>query len=137
MRSRLDQIIDMEHALAKLARAIDWGFLEEHFGAVYEDGPGRPPLPTRLMAGLAILKHAHDLSDEVLCERWVENPYYQHFCGEAFFPHGLPFDRSYLTRWRQRMGEDRAATTSPMPQATPSTPSSPPPATTSASCSLG
>ena len=73
-RSRLDQIIDMEHALAKLARAIDWGFLEEHFGAVYEDGPGRPPLPTRMMAGLAILKHAHDLSDEVLCERWVENP---------------------------------------------------------------
>jgi len=106
-RSRLDQIIDMEHALAKLARAIDWGFLEEHFGAVYEDGPGRPPLPTRLMAGLAILKHAHDLSDEVLCERWVENPYYQHFCGEAFFQHWLPFDRSSLTRWRQRMGEDR------------------------------
>ena len=103
-RSRLDQIIDMEHALAKLARVIDWGFLEQRFGAVYEDGPGRPPLPTRLMAGLAILKHAHDLSDEVLCERWVENPYYQHFCGEAFFQHELP---SSLTRWRQRMGEER------------------------------
>jgi IS5 family transposase len=27
-RSRLDQIIDMEHAQAKLERAIDWGFLE-------------------------------------------------------------------------------------------------------------
>jgi IS5 family transposase len=106
-RSRLDQIIDMEHALARLARAIDWGFLEQRFGAVYEDGPGRPPLPTRLMAGLAILKHAHDLSDEVLCERWIENPYYQHFCGEAFFQHQLPLDRSSLTRWRQRMGEER------------------------------
>src|SRR5882724_10042214 len=106
-RSRLDQIIDMEHALAKLARAIDWGFLEEHFGAVYEDGPGRPPLPTRLMAGLAILKHAHNLSDEVLCERWVENPYYQYLCGEEFFQHRLTFDRSSLTRWRQRMGDDR------------------------------
>jgi Transposase domain (DUF772) len=35
---------------------------------------GRPPLPTRLMAGLAILKHTYDLSHEVLCERWVENP---------------------------------------------------------------
>ena len=34
---------------------------------------GRPPLPTRLMAGLAILKHCHDLSDEALCERWIEN----------------------------------------------------------------
>jgi transposase, IS5 family len=28
-RSRLDQIIDMNHALGKLARAIDWRFLEE------------------------------------------------------------------------------------------------------------
>jgi len=27
------------------------------------------------MAGLAILKHMHNLSDEVLCERWVDNPY--------------------------------------------------------------
>ena len=26
-RSRLDQIIDMNHALVKLARAIDWRFL--------------------------------------------------------------------------------------------------------------
>lgn len=88
-RSRLDQIIDTEHALVKLARTIDWGFLEPRFGAVYTDAPGRPPLPTRLMAGLAILKHTYDLSDEVLCERWVENPYYQFFCGEEFFQHHL------------------------------------------------
>jgi transposase, IS5 family len=108
-RSRLDQILNLDHALAKLARSIDWGFLEQTFGAVYSDDPGRPPLPTRLMAGLAILKHMHDLSDEVLCERWVENPYYQLFCGEEFFQHTLPFDRSSLTRWRQRMGEDKLA----------------------------
>jgi len=107
LRSRLDAIIDMNRALVKLARAIDWSFLEEGFGAVYEDRPGRPPLPTRLMAGLAILKHSYDLSDEVLCERWVENPYYQFFCGEEFFQHRLTFDRSSLTRWRQRMGEER------------------------------
>ena len=106
-RSRLDQIIDLNHALAKLARTIDWGFLEERFGAVYTDGPGQPPLPTRLMAGLAILKHTFNLSDQVLCERWAENPYYQYLCGEEFFRHDLPFDRSSLTRWRQRMGEDK------------------------------
>jgi IS5 family transposase len=107
LRSRLDAIIDMNHALVKLARTIDWSFLEQRLGAVYEDKPGRPPLPTRLMAGLAILKHSYDLSDEVLCERWVENPYYQFFCGEEFFLHRLVFDRSSLTRWRQRMGEER------------------------------
>ncbi|HTV38136.1 MAG TPA: IS5 family transposase, partial [Xanthobacteraceae bacterium] len=107
LRSRLDAIIDMSHPLVKLAATIDWRFLEQRFGAVYEDKAGRPPLPTRLMAGLAILKHSYDLSDEVLCERWVENPYYQFFCGEAFFQHRLVFDRSSLTRWRQRMGEAR------------------------------
>ena len=107
LRSRLDAIIDMDHALVKLARTIDWTFLEGRFGSVYKDKPGRPPLPTRLMAGLAILKHTYDLSDEVLCERWVENPYYQFFCGEEFFQHKLVFDRSSLTRWRQRMGEEK------------------------------
>ncbi|RTL75835.1 MAG: IS5 family transposase [Bradyrhizobiaceae bacterium] len=107
LRSRLDAILDMDHALVKLSRTIDWSFLEQRFGAVYEDKPGRPPLPTRLMAGLAILKHTYDLSDEVLCERWVENPYYQFFCGEEFFQHRLVFDRSSLTRWRQRMGEEK------------------------------
>jgi IS5 family transposase len=99
-RARLDQIVDLEHALVRLAGTIDWRFLEERCGAVYRDGPGQPPLPTRLMAGLAILKHMHDLADEVLCDRWIENPYYQLFCGEEFFQHQLPFDRSSLTRWR-------------------------------------
>jgi IS5 family transposase len=106
-RSRLDQVINMEHALVKLARTIDWGFLEQKLGAVYNDGAGQPPLPTRLMAGLAILKHTYNLSDEVACELWIENPYYQYFCGEEFFQHRLPLDRSSMTRWRHRMGEER------------------------------
>jgi transposase, IS5 family len=76
-RARLDQIIDLGHPLAKLAGTIDWAFLEARFGSVYNDEPGRPPLPTRLMAGVAILKAMHDLSDEVLCDRWVENPYFR------------------------------------------------------------
>jgi transposase, IS5 family len=97
----------MDHALVKLSRTIDWRFLEEKFGAVYKDGAGQPPLPTRLMAGLAILKHSYNLSDEVVCELWIENPYYQYFCGEEFFQHRLPLDRSSMTHWRNRMGEER------------------------------
>jgi IS5 family transposase len=106
-RSRLDQVINMDHALVKLAQTIDWGVLEEKFGAVYADGSGRPPLPTRLMAGLAILKHTYNLSDEMVCELWIENPYYQYFCGEEFFQHRLPLDRSSMTNWRHRMGDER------------------------------
>ena len=85
----LDQIIDLNHPAGGAGGKGGLGVPGEEFGEVYTDGPGQPPLPTRLMAGLAILKHTHDLSDEVLCERWVENPYYQFFCGEEFFQHRL------------------------------------------------
>jgi IS5 family transposase len=105
-RPALDQIIDLKHPLVVLAEKIDWTFIDGRFRSVCHEGPGQPPLPTRLVAGLFILKHMHNLSDEVLCARWIENPYYQFFCGEAVFRHELPFDRSSLTRWRQRLGED-------------------------------
>ena len=71
-RSRLDQIIDMRHELVRLGRLIDWQRIAAKLGEMYSDGPGQPPLPVRLMAGLAILKHMHDLSDEELVLRWVE-----------------------------------------------------------------
>ena len=106
-RPQLDQIINLRHPLVRLAQEIDWEFLARRFGAMCSAGPGQPPLPTRLMAGLLILKHMHNLSDEALCERWVENPYFQFFCGELAFRHELPFERSSLTRWRQRLGEEQ------------------------------
>ena len=108
-RPPLDEIIDMGHPLVKLALEIDWGFLEQRLGGRYEAGPGQPPLPVRLVAGLMILKHMHSLSDEALCARWLENPYYQFFCGEPSFRHQLPFDRSSLSRWRKRLGEESLA----------------------------
>ncbi len=37
----------------------------------------------------------------------VENPYFEFFCKEVVFRHELPFDRSSLTRWRQRFGEQQ------------------------------
>src|SRR5438105_1500424 len=107
LRPALEDIIDLAHPLVRLAREIDWQFLDSRFASVCTSGPGQPPLPTRLVAGLFILKHMHDLSDEVLCARCVENPYYQFFCGELSFCHQLPFDRSSMTHWRQRLGEEQ------------------------------
>ena len=63
----------MRHELVRLGRLIDWPLIERKLGEVYTDTPGQPPLPTRLMAGLAILKRTHNLSDEMLCARWVSN----------------------------------------------------------------
>ena len=85
LRPALEAIIDHGHPLVRLACEIDWEFLDGRFASVCTPGAGQPPLPTRLVAGLFILKHMHDLSDEVLCARWLENPYYQFFCGELSF----------------------------------------------------
>ena len=107
LRPALDQIVDPGHPLVRLAKEIDWDFIDGRFSSVCRPGPGQPPLPTRLVAGLFILKHMHNLSDEDLCARWLENPYYQYFCGEESFQHALPFERSSLSRWRRRLGEEQ------------------------------
>ena len=52
------------------------------------------------------LQHVHGLSDDAIVARWVENPYFQHFCGETFFQHRPPINPSSLTRWRKRIGEE-------------------------------
>jgi IS5 family transposase len=85
--------------------AIDWEFFDEAYDAFYSE-EGRPGIATRMMVGLHILKHMFDLSDEEVCERWVYDPYFQYFCGETYFQHALPIDRSSMTRWRDRIGPE-------------------------------
>jgi IS5 family transposase len=72
----------------------------------YYSDEGRPGIPVRLIVGLHILKHMYNLSDESVCERWVENPYYQYFCGEEYFQHKFPIERSSMTHFRNRVGEE-------------------------------
>jgi IS5 family transposase len=104
-RSELEQIINPNHELVKLARSIDWEYLDAEVTPYFAD-IGRPALPSRLMIGLHILKHMYQLSDDRVLEAWIENPYYQCFCGEMYFQHTLPIRRSSMTHWRQRLGDD-------------------------------
>ncbi|SDX90867.1 transposase, IS5 family [Nitrosomonas sp. Nm33] len=92
-RMRLEQMLDQRHELYRLAGKIDWSVVEERFERLYSD-EGRPAIPIRLMVGLHYLKHTFNESDETVVERWVENPYWQYFCGEEYFRHELPIDPS-------------------------------------------
>jgi len=68
LRPALEAIIDLGHPLVRLAREIGWSFLDKRFASVCTAGAGQPPLPTRLVAGLFILKHMHALhAPEVEC----------------------------------------------------------------------
>jgi hypothetical protein len=105
-RPRLLDMIDTRHELVRLAALLDWAWFEEHWAGFFPSPEGRPATHPRLVAGLMYLQHAYGLSDEAVLARWVENPYFQHFTGEAFFQHRLPIHPSSLSRWRRRIGEE-------------------------------
>jgi len=103
-RSRLDQMLNEEHPLFKLSEAIDWPIFEKEFAPFYCADNGRPALPIRLMVGLHYLKYLFNVSDETVVATWVENPYWQYFCGEHYFAHRPPCDPTVLVKWRHRVG---------------------------------
>src|SRR6202171_2576931 len=103
-RARLDQIINLKHELVLLAGKIDWDWIDGEIAPLYSEN-GRPGIETRFMIGLLLLKHIYGLSDEGVCQRWVYDPYFQHFTGEQFFQHEFLHERSDLSHWRKRLGD--------------------------------
>ena len=103
-RARLDQIINMKHELVALAGRLDWAWLDGEIAPLYSD-KGRPGIESRFVVGLLLLKHIFALSDEAVCDRWVNDPYFQYFTGEEFFQHAFPHERSDLSHWRKRLGD--------------------------------
>ena len=87
-----------------LADKIDWDWIDSEIVPLYSD-KGRPGIATRFVIGLLLLKHIYGLSDEGVCERWVYDPYFQHFTGEEFFQHEFPHEHSDLSHWRKRLGD--------------------------------
>lgn len=104
MAANLLEQLNPKQPLLQLAQRIPWDYFESEFASLYSD-IGRPAKPIRLMVGLSILKHMEDISDEVLVQRWVQDPYYQAFCGEAEFQWSFPCDPSDLIYFRKRIGE--------------------------------
>ena len=105
-RSQLSNIIDLRHPLCQLAHSIDWSELHENLKHLYREDFGRPAKSVRLMVGLHYLKYLKEISDEQLIETWIENPYWQYFCGENYFQTEFPIHPTSLTKWRNRLGEE-------------------------------
>jgi IS5 family transposase len=106
-QARLDNIISLDHPLVHLANAIQWERFDEEYAQFYCQDNGAPGLPTRLMVGLYYLKYTFNHSDEELVRRWLENPYWQYFCGEEYFQSDFPCDDTSLGVWRRRIGEEK------------------------------
>jgi len=90
-KTRLTELINMEHPLVKLANEISWDKMEAEFEKLFSQG-GRPSIAIRKIAGMLLLKEMFKESDESVVERWIENAYWQYFTGETFFQTEQPFD---------------------------------------------
>ena len=108
--NRLNELINLQHPLSRLSGLIDWAEIERTFAVSFTSGRGRPALPPRLVAGLLYLQHTFNASDEAVVNTWIENPYWQYFCGETDLQTQAPIDPSSLTRWRRRIGEEGVET---------------------------
>lgn len=100
----LKDFLNAAHPLYRLASVVNWAQFDRQFGKFYADDIGRPALATRLLVSLHYLKYLYNVSDEVVVASWIENPYWQYFCGEEYFVHEFPCDPTSLVKWRQRVG---------------------------------
>jgi len=103
----LDRVINLDHPLAKLTEEFDWELIRTEIEPLFCDTNGRPGADSRVVVGLFYLKSAFNLSDEQLLARWVENPYWQWFCGFRTMQHEPPIDPTTLTRWHSRLGAEK------------------------------
>ena len=107
-KTPLQHFIREEHKLILLSKRINWDWMEAELSKFYCLDNGRPSVPIRTVAGMLLLRRMFNESDESVIERWVENPYWQYFCGEVYFRHEPPFDRTELIKFRKRIGEEGA-----------------------------
>lgn len=109
-QAHFDQLLNLDHPLCVLARKIDWQRFDVAFADCYSSEMGAPGKDIRLLVGLHYLKHTFNESDESLLERWVENPYWQYFCGFTTMQHDVPLHSTCLVKWRQRVGAKKLLT---------------------------
>jgi hypothetical protein len=100
----LGEQLDPRQPLKRLADTLPWLEFEAAFGKYYSE-EGRPVKPVRLRVGLLLLKQMFNQGDETVVAAWVQNPYWQYFCGMSEFQWQVPCDPSDLVYFRKRIGE--------------------------------
>jgi IS5 family transposase len=99
----LAEQLDPRQPLKQLAETLPWSEFEQAFGKYYS-AEGRPAKPVRLMVGLLLLKQMFNQGDETVVAAWVQNPYWQYFCGMSEFQWQVSCDPSDLVYFRDRIG---------------------------------
>jgi IS5 family transposase len=111
---------NLRQQMAYPKHQIGKGYPSDFAVTLYSEKTGRPGIPIRTMAGLVLLQHTFELSDEKVEREWPEWPAWQFFCGEEFFlvfatgiretkrhiRQKLPVDFSQISPCRKRIGKE-------------------------------
>lgn len=100
----LSELLNSYHPPLLLGGIIDWDSLED-LSVHFHQEIGAPAKPVRLITGIFMIQHMSGLSDEGVVKYWVENPYWQLFCGYDYLQWQFPVHPSSLSRWRHKIGE--------------------------------
>ena len=103
---RLSKQLNPNHELCIFSMLLDWHALEDKFGLLFVQDEGKPAKPVRLVLGIMLLQQMYGLSDEAVVVRWVENPYWQLFCGFDYLQWKFPIHPTTLVGWRKRIGTE-------------------------------
>lgn len=101
--TKLQDVINPDDKLIRLARLIDWELLSKQYYSKFQQGSAPSP---RLLFGLLYLQAKEDIGSSELMKRWENSPEWQHFCGEETLNDKFPLHPSQLSIWRREIGPD-------------------------------
>ena len=99
-------MLNKDHKICKLANLINWPGLEQELSAISKVcAKGRNKKDLRLMSGLVMLQAMGNYSDLGTSENFLENHYWQHFCGFEYLVNESAVSETSIRRFRQEIGE--------------------------------
>ena len=102
---RLAEILNMSHSLVTLSEEIDWCELEREVETVHLSNQELAAYPIRLFLGLHYLKYVYEVPDDLLLLTWIENPYWQYFCGFEELQYDISLTSDLLSEWKVSMSD--------------------------------
>jgi len=98
--------IDPGNRWVKRAKAVPWGLAQERYASEFDQGNGRPAIPSRVALGALLIKEFLSCSDEETVLSIAEQPYLQYFVGLKEFTDKPPFDPSMMVHFRKRFTKE-------------------------------
>lgn len=104
--TKLKNALNPNHELLKQAELVPWDHFQKKFKPMLSEWKTRSSLLVRLAVGLIILEHKYALTEEEILKSWVENPYWQAFCGYEILQWDTPITSLSLKNWKEKIGPE-------------------------------